>query len=285
MRVLIVGGSGFLGRELVRLCAAAGHEVGATYLSGTGAKAAGTGAEWLRVDVRSRAGVAGVVGAFGPEVTINAAYRQAEWTITADGAAHVAAAVAAAGGRLVHVSSDAVFSGRAFSYDESCSPDPVSPYGAAKAAAETAVRAVLPDAAIARTSLIVGRGESAHEALVHALASGSRTGVLFTDDVRCPVHVSDLAAALLELAVRGYSGVQHVAGSDAVSRYEMGVLIARRDGLDETRLSTGRRANAGVAGPVEVRLDCSATQGRLGTRLRGAREFLTPSADPTSAIL
>lgn len=280
MRVLIVGGSGFLGRELVQLCAAAGHEVGASYLSGTGAKA--TDAEWLRVDVRSRSGVADVVRAFGPEVTINAAYRQADWTTTADGAANVAAAVAATGGRLVHVSSDVVFSGSAFSYDESCSPDPISPYGAAKARAETAVRAVLPDAAIARTSLIVGRGESAHEALVHSLASGSRTGVLFTDDVRCPVHVSDLAAALLELAVQGHSGIQHVAGSDAVSRYEMGVLIARRDGLDATRLSTGRRANARVTGPVAVRLDCSATQERLRTRLRGAREFLTPSAEPAS---
>ncbi|MEV4086566.1 NAD-dependent epimerase/dehydratase family protein, partial [Nonomuraea fuscirosea] len=78
MRVLIVGGSGFLGRELVQLCAAAGHEVGATYLSGTGAKA--TDAEWLRVDVRSRSGVADMVSAFGPEATINAAYRQADWT-------------------------------------------------------------------------------------------------------------------------------------------------------------------------------------------------------------
>ena len=76
----------------------------------------------------------------------------------ADGAAHVAVATSALGIRLVHVSSDAVFSGREINYDESALPDPVYRYGAAKAAAETAVAAIDPSAAIVRTSLILGDG-------------------------------------------------------------------------------------------------------------------------------
>lgn len=89
--------------------------------------------------------------------------------------------------------------------------------------------------------------------------------------------MADLASALLELAGSSYSGIHHVAGADAVSRYELGVLIARRDGLDETALPTGRRANTGLPGPVDVRLDCAKTQSRLTTRLRGARTFLAPA--------
>ena len=69
----------------------------------------------------------------------------------------------------MHVSSDAVFSGHAERYDETCPPDPTAPYGAAKAAAETAVRGLDPAAVIARTSLIIGNGDSPHEAYVHAL--------------------------------------------------------------------------------------------------------------------
>ncbi|TDD33449.1 NAD-dependent epimerase/dehydratase family protein [Nonomuraea terrae] len=273
MKVLIAGGTGFLGGELVRLCAAAGHDVGATCRSTRPPERAGVA--WLPVDLRSREGVCAALEAFRPDVTINAAYRQGDWAATADGAAHVAVAVARTGGRLVHVSSDAVFSGARPRYDETCPPDPITPYGAAKAAAETAVRAVLPEAVIARTSLIVGDGASVHEALVRALATGAGGGrVLFTDDVRCPVHVRDLAAALLEVAGGDFGGVLHVAGSDAVSRYELGVLIARRDGLDPARLPSGRRADAGVPGPVDVRLDCTATQRRLTTRLRGARDFV-----------
>jgi hypothetical protein len=40
--------------------------------------------------------------------------------------------------------------------------------------------------------LIIGAGGSLHERRVHALAAGQITGMLFTDDVRCPVHVADL---------------------------------------------------------------------------------------------
>jgi hypothetical protein len=133
-----------------------------------------------------------------PDVVINAAYRQSDWATTADGGMHVALAAAAVGARLVHVSSDAVFSGTTASYDETHLPDPTTPYGAAKAAAETAIKGISPTAIVARTSLIIGDGGSQHEEYVHALASGAVTGALFTDDVRCPVHVTDLAAALLE---------------------------------------------------------------------------------------
>ncbi|GAA3181042.1 SDR family oxidoreductase [Nonomuraea roseoviolacea] len=271
MRLLIVGGTGFLGGELARRALAAGHTVAATFMTRPGAT---PGVARSPLDVRDREAVAELVGTLAPDVVVNTAYRKPDWTATADGAAHVALAVAAAGGRLVHVSSDAVFSGEAVTYAEDSVPDPVSPYGAAKAAAEVAVRAIAPGAVVVRTSLIVGDGRSGHESFVRALATGQRQGVLFTDDVRCPVHVEDLAAALLELAGSDRRGIHHVAGADAVSRYELGCLVARRDGLDPARLARGRRADTDVPGPLDVRLDCTATQQVLRTRLRGAREFL-----------
>ncbi|XVQ86937.1 SDR family oxidoreductase [Microbispora siamensis] len=271
MRILIVGGSGFLGNELARQSAADGHVVAATYLTLPGTAA---GADWVPLDVRDRTAVVDLIGAFSPDAVVNAAYRQSDWLTTAVGAAHVAIATSGNGGRLVHVSSDAVFSGKAITYAEDRVPDPVTPYGAAKAAAEAAVQAITPTAVIARTSLIIGNGGSPHEALVHSLAAGGMHGVLFTDDVRCPVHVRDLAAALLELASSDRAGIHHVAGADAVSRYELGCLIAERDGIDPARLPYGRRAGTDLPGPLDVRLDCGLTQRHLRTRLRGAREFL-----------
>ena len=91
------------------------------------------------------------------------------------------------------------------------------------------------------------------------------------------MHVTDLASALLELAASPDVGVCHVAGPDAVSRYELGLLIAARDGLDKTALRAGPRAATALSGPADVRLDCTRTQERLKTRLRGAREFLAPA--------
>ncbi|WP_438483667.1 SDR family oxidoreductase [Streptomyces sp. S186] len=271
MNILIVGGSGFLGRELAQQAQTAGHTVTATFATRAGGIA---GIRRLPMDLRDSAEIAPVLRESGPDVVINAAYRKADWATTADGAIRLAMAATEYGARLMHVSSDAVFSGADVRYDESAMPDPVTPYGAAKAAAETAIRLVAPAAVIARTSLIIGDGGSVHETLVHDLATGRREGMLFTDDIRCPVHVTDLAQAVLELAASEHAGVCHLAGSDAISRHELGALIAERDALDASRLVAGRRAGTGSPGALDVRLDSTRTQGTLRTTLRGARDFL-----------
>ncbi|GAB2913026.1 SDR family oxidoreductase [Streptomyces mayteni] len=268
---LITGGSGFLGTELVRQAAAAGHTVVATFATRPGSA---PGVTWHDLDLRDPERVDALVAEVRPRLVVNATSAESDWEVTAEGPVRLAIAAAKYGCRLVHVSSDAVFSGARVSYDESCLPDPLTPYGAAKAAAETGVRLVHPDAVIARTSLIIGDRRSGHVRLVRDLAAGTRRGVLFTDDIRCPVHVADLAAALLELGSGEANGVRHLAGVDAVSRHELGILIAERDGLDASRLPAGLRADSAFPGPLDVRLDCRATQSELDTKLRGARQFL-----------
>ncbi|MFE7112774.1 SDR family oxidoreductase [Streptomyces sp. NPDC057575] len=271
MTILIIGGSGFLGAELVRQAAAAGHMTAATFATRPGSTPE---VSWHALDLRDFDRIEAVMAKVGPRVVVNATSGGPDWTVTAEGPVRLAMTAAKHGSRLVHVSSDAVFSGARVHYDESCLPDPLTPYGAAKAAAETGVRLVNPGAAVARTSLIIGDRRSEHVRAVHDLAAGIRTGVLFTDDIRCPIHVADLAAALLELASSDLSGVHHLAGTDAVSRHELGTLIARRDGLRASRLPTGLRAVSAFPGALDVRLDSRATQDRLRTRLRGARQFL-----------
>ncbi|MDX2636018.1 MULTISPECIES: SDR family oxidoreductase [Streptomyces] len=279
MTLLIIGASGFLGGELVRQTTASGHAVAGTFVRNPGRL---SGVKWLPLDLHNREEIVSVLDEVHPHVVINAASRKADWATTAEGAIRVAMAAAGRGARLVHVSSDAVFSGAQVHYDEAAVPDPITPYGAAKAAAETAIRLLAPAAVIARTSLIIGDGDSEHEKFVHELSDGRRDGALFTDDVRCPVHVSDLAAAILELASSDHAGIRHVAGRDAVSRHELGLLIARRDGLAPSTLPAGRRADAGVPGPLDVRLDSSGTQHRLRTRVRGAHEFLSGEGADTA---
>ncbi|WP_435059250.1 SDR family oxidoreductase [Streptomyces sp. bgisy060] len=275
MTVLIVGGSGFLGTELIRQASARGLSTAATYATAPGDDSR---AVWHHLDLRDVGRLGAVIAEVRPRIIINASSGGADWAITATGPIHLAMMAARRGIRMVQVSTDAVFSGAAVYYDESTLPDPITPYGAAKGTAETGVLAVNPEAVIARPSLILGDGRSEHERLVHALVAGAVDGVLFTDDIRCPVHVADLAAALLELAESDTAGVCHLGGSDAVSRYELGVLVAERDGLDASRLPAGLRVESVVPGPLDVRLDSQATQRQLRTRLRGAREFLRPGA-------
>ncbi|MFF1648517.1 SDR family oxidoreductase [Streptomyces sp. NPDC058240] len=271
MTALIIGGSGFLGNELIRQARAAGHTTAATYATMPGDTSQ---AEWYALDLRDAGRLDAVMAEVRPHLVVDASSGKADWATTAEGPVRIAMAAAKCGSRLVQVSSDAVFSGARVHYDETCLPDPITPYGAAKAAAETGVLVVHPEAVVARTSLIIGYGRSVHERLVHELAAGTHNGALFTDDIRCPVHVADLAAALLELASGDAAGIHHLAGSDALSRHELGTLIARRDNLDASRLPTGLRARSTHRGALDVRLDSRATQRNLRTTLRGARQFL-----------
>lgn len=261
MRLLVTGGRGYVGAALVDTARAAGHDVVAVSRRSRPS-----------LDITDADACRSVVGEVAPDAVIHTAYDYRDWRVTADGAVHVALAARDAGAHLVFVSSDSIFSGHAPSYDERAVPDPITPYGAAKAAAETAIRAVLPMATIARSSLVLGP-DSRMEQLVHDLAGGA-DGALFADDVRCPVHRDDLAAALLELAERRPAGTYHCGGADPVSRVDIGRLITARDGLNLGRIRIGSRAELGPDQQLDVRLDSRHTQGMLRTRLRGAREFL-----------
>lgn len=269
---MVLGGSGFLGLGLLDRLGIDGTAVG-TYLRGKNRDGL---REWLRLDISAKDDVLSAVRSVAPTVIINAAHRQNDWNATATGAANAAIAAESIGAHFVQISSDAVFSGADGPYRESAPPDPITPYGAAKAAAETAVRAILPSATIIRTSLIIGdNGASEHERLTHAAVRGE--SVLYRDDRRCPIHVSDLAEAIKELALRHEPGIFHIAGPDAISRYELGRLIAERDGLDPDRIKSANRADLRHPGPHDVRIDSTASRSILRTRIRGAREFARSS--------
>ncbi|MEV4756776.1 sugar nucleotide-binding protein [Micromonospora sp. NPDC049559] len=271
MTLVVVGASGYLGGEVCRRALAAGRPVVGTYH-----RAPGTveGVRWERLDVRDAAAVRELVRGAAPAAVVNCAYRYDGWDATADGAAHVALAAAEAGARLVHLSSDALHGGRPEPYGDDEAPTPIFPYGAAKAAAETAVRLVHPAAAIVRTSLIIGDRRAKQVRLCLDVLAGTPGLALFSDEVRCPVSVHDVAAAVLELVAGDYAGTLNVAGPEAVSRVELGRLVARRYGLDPVRLRATTIAESGHVRPAEVRLDSARAAGLLRTPLRPIAEAL-----------
>ena len=265
MTVLVVGASGYLGSEVAALASASGRPVAGTSTTGSGG--------WSRLDITDRSATLELLAAVRPQLVVNAAYRASSWAACADGAAHVALAAAAVGARLVHVSTDALHAGRPKPYLDAEPPTPIHAYGAAKAAAETAVAAIMPAAAIVRTSLIIGDGRSAQIQLALDIATGRRAGALFTDEFRRPVAVRDLAAAVLELAGDGYQGLINVAGPETMSRAELGRRAAAAHGLDPAAVPTSTTAESGlVARPGTVLLDSALAESLLKTRLRPASE-------------
>jgi dTDP-4-dehydrorhamnose reductase len=256
-RLFVTGLGGLLGGELGRRARALGWSVGGI----AGAR---------ELDIRDAAGVRSAVRAAAPDVVVHTAYRHDDASVIVDGTRAVAQAAAAVGARLVHLSTDLVFSGaQERPLTERDEPDPIVAYGAAKLAAE---RLCPRDALVVRTSLLYGGDVlSRHERAILAAADGDSDMAFFADEVRCPTAVGDLAAALLELAAGTVAGPLHVAGPDAVSRHELACLVAARHGRDPGALRS-RPADPGR--PGHVVLDSSAALDLLATRLRGVREVL-----------
>lgn len=238
----ITGRTGYLGSELARLR---------------------PDAEGERVEVRDAAAVVSLCERLRPQTVIHTAYRQEDPSVNVEGSENVARAAAAVGARLVHLSTDVVFDGRKGApYVEEDPLSPVTEYGASKAEAERRVAREHPEALIVRTSLIYGGPEPSK----HELAARTPGNTFYTDELRNPVQLRDLAAALLELAALDVHGLLHVAGADAVSRHEFAELIAKR------RLPG---APAPEDRPKNCSLASSRAQALIETRLRGVREVLS----------
>ena len=265
MRLFVTGLGGYLGRALA---AAGGTDVTGTIHKRPAPP--GTSAE--RVDVRDEAALARAVDAAEPDVLVHTAYIQSgpdARSVNVDGAAAAARVARARGVRLIHMSSDVVFAGdlgRPIREDDP--PTPVTEYGQTKADAEQAVLAECPSALVVRTSMLYGGDEPSN----HEQSALDPSLTFYEDEIRCPIVVGDLAAALIEAAAHEeLTGPLHIAGAHAVTRLEFAQLVAKLNGRDPTTLKSGRRP---LDRPGDLTLDCTLAQNLFETPLRGVREVM-----------
>lgn len=196
MKIQIHGAKGQLGRELCLQCRRKGLDF--------------QGLDLPEVDICRPSDAAAAIGAFAPDLVVNAAAYTAvdraeaepetAFAVNRDGAENLAAACAAHGAPMVHVSTDYVFDGRSDRpYTED---DPIAPqgiYGRSKAEGEAAVRRALDRHLILRTAWLYGvYGQNFVKTM---LRLGSREAVVrvVADQCGCPTSAADLAAAILDL--------------------------------------------------------------------------------------
>jgi len=274
--MLITGGSGYLGRWVADL-ARVDWDVTATYTSKPGDLA---NVMWQQLDVRDGDAVAALVGEIEPQVIVHtAALNPGQGndyeTVNVAGTANVANAAAATGAWLIHISTDMVFDGQRGSYSEQDSPNPLTEYGRSKALAEEAVVASGAGSAIVRTSLIYGWRPTIARAAQWMLDALERGEIvrLWADEMRCPIWVESLAAAIVELSGLDHSGPIHIAGRQAMSRYDFGVALLNFHGNDRGPVFATSSPREQLR-PRDCTLNCTLASRLLTTPLPGVDEVL-----------
>jgi dTDP-4-dehydrorhamnose reductase len=169
-------------------------------------------------------------------------------------AANLAAVARRHSCRLVHLSSDLVFSGAAptRSYRETDPVDPVTVYGKTMAEGEVVVRRLHPGAAVLRISLPMGPSFNRHAGAIDWIQSRfrcSRPATLYFDEVRSCTYTDDLNR-VFERFLRGdEAGVFHLAGPRPITLYQIAQIVNRVGGYDPTLLKGCPRRDAGPLPP------------------------------------
>jgi dTDP-4-dehydrorhamnose reductase len=270
MKLLVTGAGGMLGHALVE----AAEDVDLVAL------------DHAALDVMDAAAVRLAVERHAPDAVVNAAAYTAvdraeaeperAFVVNRDGAGNLAAACAAVGVPLLHVSTDYVFDGaKGTPYVEDDAPNPLGVYARSKWEGEEAVRARLENHVIVRTAWVFGAHGHNFVRTILRLAEERETLRVVADQRGCPTAATDLAAVLLRIAREvveqpGRWGTYHLAGGPPTTWYGFAEAIVeegrQRQPLAVKEVVPIRTDEYPTAArrPVEAVMDCGKIERAFG---------------------
>lgn len=145
------------------------------------------------------------------------------------------------GVKLVHISTDHLFTGEVSLLSELDKPDPLNIYGATKVEAEKYVLEKCPGALIIRTNFF-GWGMKYRESFSDMIIKNLRNNkslTLFTDVFYTPILIETLTNIVHELCDSGEQGIYNIVGGERVSKLEFAYETARHFSLDKDLIVPG----------------------------------------------
>ncbi|WP_456227517.1 dTDP-4-dehydrorhamnose reductase [Streptomyces sp. YJ-C3] len=220
------------------------------------------------LDITDFEAVADTVGRLCPDIVVNCAawtdvdaaenHEAAATEVNATAVRNLARVCARTGARLLHISTDYVFSGagpggepRRTPYPENADPRPLTAYGRSKRAGERAVLDVLPDAAtVIRTGWLYGRHGRSFVRTVLDRARSAEESHVVNDQYGQPTWSKSLAGRLKILGeATSRPGVLHLTSTGHATWYELAQEIYRWAGADAALVSPISTADLGRPAP------------------------------------
>ena len=239
MKVLVTGGSGLLGKALLREASAQDIAIVGTYNSNPCAGG-------IEVDITQSAQVRAAIQSVAPDCVIHtAAFTDVDrceaetrraWRVNALGTKNVVEASREFDARVIYISTDYVFDGENGPYSEEDLTHPINVYGQSKLAGER-FTLVDPHNAVARVCVLYGPRKPNFVTWVIDSLRANRHIHVVNDQYGTPTYVGNCALALLRMCERRLTGIYHVSGREQLNRYDFARAIADIFGLNEKLIS------------------------------------------------
>lgn len=227
MKILVTGATGMLGQDVLRVLREQRHEC--------------LGVGSADFDLRDMAAVRAAVTTFSPDAIVHcAAYTAVDkaesepescTAVNGLGTLNIARAALAVGARLLHVSTDYVFDGSGDApWEEYDRPRPLNVYGLSKLQAEEAVRALVPNHFILRTSWVFGHGGGNFVETIRRLGKEKSSISVVDDQIGSPTYTADLARLIAQMIVTNRYGTYHGTNEGFCSFADFARMILRAEG-------------------------------------------------------
>ena len=259
MRILLTGSNGLVGQKITEFLVQR-HEVTLLCTSkGENRNPNQEGYSFKKLDLEDWSAIEHLIQSFAPTHIIHCAAISSVEVCDADPdyterinvsiPTQLATLAYERGIHFSFLSTDFVFDGKKGPYAEGDATAPCNSYGASKVQAETAIRAVNPEAVILRTILVYGViGDKGRSNLIlwakSKLEQGESINVV-ADQWRMPTWVDDLARACILAAEKKAAGIYHISGPTLYSIVEIVERIADYWQLDKRLIKPIRAATIG----------------------------------------
>ena len=258
IKVLVIGGSGFVGSHLMRYYAASGTS--STGLDGL-----------IKLDIRDNNQIKQVIGDTNPELVINSSgltnvdycetHPEEALEINGTAVGNIADCAEENGSILCHISTDYVFPGSSGNYREEDRSDPVNKYGISKKIGEEMLNG--RKNIILRISTPYGinysrRKKTFLEFVVSNLNEGKKIRIV-TDQFTTPTYVNEISLSIEKLYNARKYGTYHLGSNECLSRYDFSLLIADAFSLDRSLIEKAKTGELNFVArrPLNVCMNCS----------------------------
>ena len=153
-----------------------------------------------------------------------------------DIAKNIAKATTEHGSKLIHISSDHLFSGLKKFVDEGEAFAPRNEYARSKCVAEEEVLRINPHCLVIRTNFYgwgPGYRKSFSDEIIYSLEKNIEIN-LYNDIFYTPILINSLAEAMMDLAELNHSGIFNIVGSERVSKLTFGQKLSKVFKLDDS---------------------------------------------------